>query len=149
VADRLAASLVQGWDQFCTKPGVIIVPRERADALYEALIERLAQAPPGYLLTDGIRAAFESRTAHSTALPGVRAWRGTAPEAGCGVPPTLVRAGAATFLADEGLREEHFGPFGLVVEVDSAEQAGEVVAAVGGSLTATVQGEAGDPWISG
>jgi NADP-dependent aldehyde dehydrogenase len=50
----------------------------------------------------------------------------------------LIEVPADEFLKNEALHEEVFGPFCLVVAARDADQLGAALAAIGGSLTATV-----------
>jgi NADP-dependent aldehyde dehydrogenase len=54
--------------------------------------------------------------------------------------PLLVETTAETFIGSHVLREEVFGPAAVVVQVRSADEAVQVLKAVGGSLTVTVWG---------
>jgi NADP-dependent aldehyde dehydrogenase len=54
--------------------------------------------------------------------------------------PLLVETNAQTFIGSHALREEVFGPAAVVVQVESADEAVQVLKAVGGSLTVTVWG---------
>lgn len=146
-AAQLSSAVTAGWGQFCTKPGVLIAPAERADALVEALTDALGNVTPGFLLTPGIRAAFLRNVERAASIAGIRSWQGTAAERGLAVPAVVLRTDAATFVEHEALREELFGPAVVVVAVTDRSQVADVVAAIGGSLTGTVHGSPDDVWV--
>lgn len=63
IAQGWAASLTMGAGQFCTNPGVVIVPADRADAFAGAAAAALADAPAQGMLTDGIAQSFRDGVA--------------------------------------------------------------------------------------
>lgn len=141
LAAGLAGSITMGCGQFCTSPGVIVVPEgAQGDAFVKTLVESLKAAQPHEMLTPQMRANFEA---------GRAAWEANArlqpllhDKAAAGQPPRpfLAQVSAADFIADEHLHEEVFGPAALLVRVAGVPQAIEVLQAVGGSLTATIWG---------
>ncbi|MFI7273632.1 aldehyde dehydrogenase family protein [Streptomyces sp. NPDC049879] len=141
----LAASMTQGTGQFCTKPGLVLVPSgDAGDALVAALAARLGEAAPGVLLDAGMRDAFASGVAARTALDGVTAPVAPGRAADGTVTPGFLTVDAAG-LAAEGphdlLLDECFGPVTVVVRhTGDATQgpAAALLARLGGSLTATV-----------
>lgn len=142
-AQTLADSICLGAGQFCTSPGVIVVPVGAAgDAFVQQLRTRIAALAPHAMLNAGIRAAFES---------GVRKWRRhprlqvlAGGESAPGTPGTprafLAQVDAADFVADHALQEEVFGCAALVVRAQDSQQAREVLSAIGGTLTTTLWG---------
>ncbi len=141
LASGLAGSITMGCGQFCTSPGVIVVPTgPQGDGFVSQLVEALKAAKPHDMLTPQMRAGFEA---------GVAAWQVNArlrpllqEKAAVGQPPRpfLAEVDASGFIADEHLHEEVFGPAALVVRVTGTAQAIEVLQAVGGTLTATIWG---------
>ena len=70
----LAGSMSLGVGQFCTKPGLVLVPAGAAgDALVATLGKRLAEVAPGVLLDGRMRDAFLAGVAERTKLDGVAA----------------------------------------------------------------------------
>lgn len=139
VASGLAASFTLGAGQFCTKPGVVLVP----DAA--ALVAALPPMSSGRMLTPGLADGFRASLAELSAKPGVQVvLRGAA--ADDGVPaPIVLRTDAATVLADPAILElECFGPSTLLVQYASTAELTEVLAALRGQLTATVQAGSDD-----
>jgi NADP-dependent aldehyde dehydrogenase len=138
LADRLGASITLGAGQFCTSPGVLLVlegPESRQ--FIDALADWLRQAKTHPMLTAGIRAAFDRGVRDAVAVPGVRLIAG-GPSEGREPVPTLIEVPLATFLESDALREEVFGPFCLIVVARDASELTAALAAIGGSLTATI-----------
>ena len=141
-AQMLADSICLGAGQFCTSPGVVVVGKDApGEAFVQQLRTRLAALAPHAMLNAGIRAAFER---------GVERWRqhpalqvlvdGQRPQ---GTPHAfLAQVDAADFIAAHALHEEVFGSAALVVRVDDAGQAAQVLKAIGGTLTTTLWGVA-------
>ncbi|MDX6732027.1 MAG: hypothetical protein QOC54_1975, partial [Baekduia sp.] len=142
IADGLAASLQMGAGQFCTSPGLLLIP---AGAAGDAFVARLAAAlragAPGCLLTAGIRDALVQQLARTRALPGVEVLvEGGAPEGveGAVLDATLLSAPATVVAAAPDLLEEHFGPAALAVRYDGEAERDAVLDAVEGALTFTI-----------
>jgi NADP-dependent aldehyde dehydrogenase len=148
IAAGLVASYTLGQGQFCTKPGLVLVPAGPAgDALTRAATETAGTVPPGPLLDGRMRKNFLAGFAGRAAAPGVRtlAAAGAAPS---GDAPQAVRAGLlevdAADLTGE-LLEECFGPVTVIVRYRDAADAEAVLSRLGGSLTATLHAEPGEP----
>ncbi|MGO4328973.1 aldehyde dehydrogenase (NADP(+)) [Cupriavidus sp. 2TAF22] len=141
LAQTLAGSICQGSGQFCTSPGVILVPKDAAgDAFVDALATQLAGLTPHAMLTPGIRHAFDKGTARWGQAAGVRPLVADVANADATPRPYLAQTDAATFIANTGLHEEVFGAAALVVRTDAPSQVIDMLRAVGGSLTVTLWG---------
>lgn len=142
IAQGLAASLTGGAGQFCTKPGVSVVPRgEIGDRFVAALADAFAATNVHALLTPGIRATYERSTAATAAHATVLA-RGTGPTEGSAAEPLLLTADFDAVADHPDLVDEHFGPFGIVLRADEADFA-RVAAGLDGQLAAVVHAEDG------
>lgn len=138
----LADSMTLGTGQFCTKPGLVLIPEgPGGDRLVEAVSAAVGGVPPSVMLLPGMRDAFVAEVEARTALPGVEA--PTRPGAGAGMS---VVAGVLTVpalrLADAcgphgRLLEECFGPVTVLARYAGWEEALEVIAGLPGALTAT------------
>lgn len=145
LAPALAASIGMGSGQFCTSPGVIVVPLgDAGDAFVAAFAGALQAVSLHAMLTPGMRAAFER---------GVAAWRASGSltplvdrQAALDAAPApfLAQVAAADFIADAHLHEEVFGSAALVVRTASSDEAVAVLRAVAGSLTVTLWGAGQD-----
>jgi len=132
-------SFTLGIGQFCTKPGLLIVPRG------SQVLERLSDIQlPGAApmlntrIRDGFRTALRELTSHA----GVRPLLGSkGPEhAPLDAAPILLRASARDVLDNPELQEECFGPTALVVEYDDPKEMVELAERLAGQLTATLWG---------
>ncbi|HEX6470729.1 MAG TPA: aldehyde dehydrogenase (NADP(+)) [Streptosporangiaceae bacterium] len=146
-----AASFTLGNGQFCTKPGLLFVPRgDAGDRLLGALVEHAATLPLGPLLTPGIRAAYETGVERAAALPDVTVLARPAPSragagaggAGGDVAATVVRVPADRL--DDALLDEVFGPFAVVADYADDEDLSAALAWLRPALTATVHAEDGE-----
>jgi NADP-dependent aldehyde dehydrogenase len=143
LGEQLAGSILMGAGQFCTSPGLVVVPEdERGEALVRRLGEVLAEAPPAPMLTAGIRAGLGHRLERTTGLPGVAVVTGgDQQDQGHQVTPTLLRVDWQTFDRTPELLEEHFGPAAIVVSCPP-EHFVDVAGHLEGNLTATVHATA-------
>jgi NADP-dependent aldehyde dehydrogenase len=143
VADGLVASFTLGVGQFCTKPGVVLAPR--GGDLLAALADRVGRADPGAMLNAGIAARFRDGAAALAGTARVETLATARPTDDGTVSPLVLRTDVAGLLGSgDMLLEECFGPVCLVVEYEDDAALARVVAALPGSLTATVHAEPGD-----
>jgi NADP-dependent aldehyde dehydrogenase len=142
LAQGLVSSFSLGFGQFCTKPGVVFVPR---GAGFEALVEGLVPGTAGGpLLTDRITAAFPSGIDALVADPSVAVLARGAAGGDAAQPIVLTTDAAAVAARPETLLEECFGPVTLLVRYSSEDELNAALRAVPGSLTATLHSEPGD-----
>ncbi|HKU12377.1 MAG TPA: aldehyde dehydrogenase (NADP(+)) [Sinomonas sp.] len=131
-------SFTLGTGQFCTKPGMIFVPR--GCGMLEAL--RAAPLPPvGPMLNAKIEEGFQHVLAALSAVEGVQVLN--AAPASAGTPaPVLLSTTMERVLADpQSLETECFGPAAFVIEYDGEAQLVEAARTFEGQLTATLQAE--------
>lgn len=141
LAQGLAGSITMGCGQFCTSPGVVVVPSGAAgDAFVAQLADALKAARTHAMLTPQMRNGFEAGRAAWAAHPQLKTLVAEADPAQQPPRAFLAQVDAEAFIADHALHEEVFGPAALVVRVADTAQAIEVLEAIGGSLTATVLG---------
>ncbi len=153
IARSWATSLTLGAGQFCTNPSIVVVSSEMADAFTDSALIALSDAPTQPMLTDGIAAALARGTEAAANRPGVTVVRPGGAK-GRDAAPTILACDAATWLADDVLREEVFGPTALIVRADPDEMV-TLARAMPGQLTATLHLEPSDhtladrllPWL--
>ncbi|MGY0634310.1 aldehyde dehydrogenase (NADP(+)) [Luteimonas sp. A478] len=141
IAGELFASCTMGSGQFCTKPGVVVVPEgEAGDALVEAVASRFRDAPATPLFSAGGVEGFLAGLARLRAAGAVEVAKGQPGEVtGFGATPVLLTVGAREFFAGASeLQSEAFGPAALVVRCRDAGQGLAIAEALEGNLTATV-----------
>ncbi len=147
IAAGLVASYTLGQGQFCTKPGLVLVPAGPAgDELTGKAAAAAAAAAPGALLDGRMREHFLAGFAARATAPGVRtlAEAGAAPADGTpqAVRPGLLEVDAADLTG--GLLEECFGPVTVLVRYRDTADAEAVLARMAGNLTATLHAEPGE-----
>jgi NADP-dependent aldehyde dehydrogenase len=137
IATGLHTSVTTGAGQFCTKPGFVVLPQtvvtQQFTTKFGELISSSAKHP---LLTEGIKNNFEK-------LSAKRETKLTSAEndlQGYDVNPSVFQTDASTFLADESLEAEIFGPTTLFVQSNKREELLEIARKMEGQLTATIHG---------
>ncbi|MFN3274123.1 MAG: aldehyde dehydrogenase (NADP(+)) [Paracoccus sp. (in: a-proteobacteria)] len=141
IAKGWVASLTMGAGQFCTNPGIVILPAGDADAFTDTATAALADAPAQVMLADGIAEGYRAGLAR---MAGAAAPVAMGDNSGRKARPALFRATAAQFLANPALAHEVFGPAGLIVTADSDDQMLDLARALEGQLTVTLQLDEGD-----
>lgn len=142
LGQAFVASLTLGCGQFCTNPGLLIAPAGPGmDAFLASAAQALAAHPAGVMLTAGIQRAYDEGVARLAAAAQVQCLaQGQAAQAQ--TPPRaqamLFATDAAGFHGNPALREEVFGPAGLVIRVQDTGDFVTVAEQLEGQLTATL-----------
>jgi NADP-dependent aldehyde dehydrogenase len=146
LAQALIQSVTLGVGQFCTNPGLVFGLRGTGlDALAEAAGKLAAEVRPGTMLYPALCDQFLEGLARVERIPNVRiAGKSGAPPAPGQAPAVVLMTDAATFLENESLREEMFGPSTLVVTCGSPEELERLARNLSGQLTATLHGTEAD-----
>jgi NADP-dependent aldehyde dehydrogenase len=136
LGERIADSTLLGAGQFCTKPGLLAVPRgDDGDAVVAGLRRRASETPAAHLLGEGIRTALVEATPRLVDGTSVLV---RDPGADRTVGATVVELSAAAVVSRPDLLEEHFGPFAVVVRYDGHADLLPVLDALEPCLVATV-----------
>ncbi|NYF18841.1 NADP-dependent aldehyde dehydrogenase [Xanthomonas sp. JAI131] len=141
LAQEFFASCTMGSGQFCTNPGIVVVPEgEDGDAFVAAASAHFAGAAPSLLFSRGVLEHLQRGVATlRNAGAGVLAGGDAAPEPGYRHAPTLLAVSAQAFLQQpEALQTEAFGPVSLVVRVDGLAQMTALAHSLEGNLTGTL-----------
>lgn len=143
VADmaRLVAGFVEsftlGAGQFCTKPGLLLVPAGHGVAA--AVGERLTTtAGAATLLTEGIAQAASSGVDDLVAAGARVVARVPGPGTGWAADSVVLEAPAAALVPGSRLLEECFAPVSVVVEYASAEELSDLLGRLQGCLVGSV-----------
>jgi 2,5-dioxopentanoate dehydrogenase len=146
VAQGLTASITGGTGQFCTKPGVVLVPADAGGAAFvNDVVARLDEVEPAPLLNARIHAALQTTIAELDEDPDVERLSDR-PQDG-GPRGTFMQTPAAYALDDAvatrrpDLLEERFGPVVLFIRYRDVDSAAAVLDALDGQLTATLHAE--------
>lgn len=130
-ARAVAGSILQGYGQFCTSPGMLI--SFSGEELARQLADELSGVAPLPMLGERIAQSF----AHSVKVlegQGIRQLVSDRQD----ISPAVFVATAKEVKDDPELAEEIFGPACVVVPVTTVEEAVDVIGCLGGQLTGTV-----------
>jgi 2,5-dioxopentanoate dehydrogenase len=149
VAAGLQASFTLGGGQFCTKPGVVLLPEEQGtEAFLKELRSRVESTASQTLLTPRIANQYESAverrasTGHASILAkGIKADESAE---GANAQVALLIADPKDFQSNEELAKEIFGPTTLVVPYTKREELLAIAENMEGHLTATIHAEDGE-----
>ncbi len=141
LVDEFSGSCLMGTGQFCTNPGIVILPSgDATENWLNGVKQKFEAAPVGTLLSKsgqkGLAEAIETlKGAGAKLLCGGEAGGGE----GYSVQNSLLRVSGQNFLANsEALQTEAFGNCSLMVVADSVEEICQVVASLEGNLTGCV-----------
>ncbi|WP_266170236.1 aldehyde dehydrogenase (NADP(+)) [Dyella subtropica] len=140
LAQEFFTSCTMGSGQFCTNPGVVIVPRgEAGDAFVAATTAHFAAAAPNVLFSRAVLDSLQQGVATLRAAGAELLAGGNGAGPGYRHAPSLLSVTAEQFLHDpHALQTEAFGPVSLLVRSDGAAQMVQVAAAFEGNLTGTL-----------
>ncbi|MBZ5580303.1 MAG: aldehyde dehydrogenase (NADP(+)) [Acidobacteriia bacterium] len=143
MAAGLYASINLAVGQYCTNPGVLVVPRGPAgDEFSAALAGKMRDAPPAPMLHAGILENYRRLVAARSKDARVRAvaYAETQDRA----VPALFEVDAGVFMSTPELSDEVFGPSSLMVRCGGPEDALALAEALEGNLTASIWAGPGD-----
>src|SRR5512146_164361 len=147
IANGLFGSFTLGVGQFCTKPGLVFLPRnESADALVAELVALVNKGSTSPMLTAGIcksyKSGIESRQGNSRVeVLAQAAASGSGP---VDVAPVLFQVDASDLIKDPALEREIFGPTALIIRYSDREELATLASGLEGQLTATLHGSDAD-----
>lgn len=140
LAQEFFSSCTLGSGQFCTNPGVVVVPQgEAGDAFVAATTAHFESAMPMVLFSsagvEGVQHGVAAlRAAGAALLAG-----GHTGEDGYRYAPTLLSVDGQAFLTSpHALQTEAFGPVSLLVRARDVAQMTQIAAAFEGNLTGTL-----------
>jgi len=143
IASAFHTSLVMGVGQFCTNPGIALLPRDnRGDSFVKAATEKIKSGQPGVMLNAGIFDNYRSLVAARSTDSRLRTICYTT--SGQGAAPALFEVSTQAFIKTPELQEEVFGPASLVVRYNEPEELIDVARSLEGNLTAAIHWAAGD-----
>ncbi len=146
IADALLASFTLGVGQFCTNPGLVLVPAGGAgDALRDRLVEGARRSEAQVMLTAGIHRAFQGGLERLAELGARRLADGRGGTAATAASAAVWEVGVDELVARPGLAQEVFGPSTVLVRYRELEELVAFARAMEGQLTASLFGEA-DEW---
>ncbi|MDQ0644752.1 aldehyde dehydrogenase (NADP(+)) [Microbacterium murale] len=141
LAAGLAASFQLGVGQFCTKPGVVLVPHD--SALERELPRHLAAQQR--MLTSGIADGFTTGSERVRGVSGVEMMSSATSGDSDGTSSMVAMTDVATLRVNtDSLLEEVFGPFTLLVRYRDEAELDVALSLLPGSLTATLHSSPGE-----
>lgn len=148
LASGLHASFTLGAGQFCTKPGLVFVPEGPEAAKLAALLQQsVKDSAPFHLLTGVIRNSYDAGIAarkekgNAKLLAEVQLpHNGNDNNRDFSVGAAVFETDAQSFLQDENLEEEIFGPSTLLIRHSNREEVLQAARGLEGHLTATIHG---------
>ena len=136
VAAGYVQSLTMGVGQFCTNPGVVFgIKSPEWTKFCDDVVAGVGPVATGTMLTPGIGASYCANSGIVSTTEGVESLIKPT-EAG---QPGLAKTTLANFLENKELREEVFGPFGILVTASSFEELTWLFPVLEGQLTGTIQ----------
>lgn len=138
VADEFSSSCLMGTGQFCTNPGVVVIPADDAGRSFQsAVVERFSRAATGTMLAEGVRRSFAAGIRTLTDA-GAVVLTGGQPGGGKGISfqNTVLSVTGELFLQNpQVFQTEMFGNGSLFITADSAAQMVRIAEAMEGNLT--------------
>ncbi len=149
IASGFVASFTLGNGQFCTKPGLLLVPAGH-DAPARVGAAFSEAAPSGWLLTESIASAYAAGLAELIEAGATSVARAPSASSGWAAEAALLQVASDALTPGSRLLEECFGPVALVVEYDDAAARDTVLGNLQGALAASVfTGGPADPHTAG
>ena len=140
IGSAIAASVMLGAGQFCTNPGLIILPEaDGSEDFISSLSEAFRSATPQTMLTGAIAGRYaanlQDRLADQTVTRCFISEKDSVAHQG---KPAVAVVSGDSFEANPSLAEEVFGPFSVVVICSSRNQFIRIAANLRGQLTAGI-----------
>ncbi|MEM8526801.1 MAG: aldehyde dehydrogenase (NADP(+)) [Bacteroidota bacterium] len=142
IATNLRKSVTMGVGQFCTNPGLTILPNVEERTLFiNAAKEAFDISYSATMLTEGIKKNYNAELEKLQNQTGVEVLStGDEREEGEQGIPHLLQTDVAHFLKNEVMENEVFGPSTLLINASSKAEILQFARQLHGHLTATVHG---------
>jgi NADP-dependent aldehyde dehydrogenase len=142
VATGLQASFTLGAGQFCTKPGLVLVPQQDGTpAFMQELSDKVTTTPTQTLLTKAIADRFTSAIKGRDATLLAEGAKPESSTAAATVQASLFVADYKDLMENQDLAHEIFGPTTVVVGYQDRKQLLALAEQLEGHLTATLQAD--------
>ncbi|MDB4809807.1 aldehyde dehydrogenase (NADP(+)) [bacterium] len=143
IAHGFVSSLTLAMGQFCTNPGLLLVPDGNAgDQLIELIKEAIKAAPAGTMLHAGIQRAFEVGLDLRQQTDSAVLVHGTHGDSDIRTVTPAISIIEAEFAVSDGqINQELFGPFATIVRWKNQTDLAKVIDQLTGQLTATVHAD--------
>jgi NADP-dependent aldehyde dehydrogenase len=141
LVDEFCASCLMGTGQFCTNPGLVVLPAGKSgEAFIAAVAKRFDKSPCGTLLAEGVRTSL-LEAIKTLATAGAEVVTAGDPPSGSGfcVNNTLLRTTAKKFNANAPtFQTEAFGNANLCVTSESVDETLALIDNLEGNLTGCI-----------
>lgn len=141
IADEYKTSGLMGTGQFCTNPGIVVLPAgAESDAFIDSVVSRYGEAPVGTLLSSAVERSLSEnigvlKSAGAVELVGGPTGSGN----GFSCSNTVLSIDGDKFLSDpEVFQTEAFGNAALFVVARDLDQTCQIIEAMEGNLTGCV-----------
>lgn len=142
LSNMVSASVTLGVGQFCTNPGVLVTLSGNQDTEFEKLMaKKIEAAPAGSMLSPGIQKNYEAGVKNLKGQPSVEVLsQGSGDGLKTAGIPHVLKTNVKSFLENEELGKEVFGPATLMVASETRDELLKVAQSMDGQLTATLIG---------
>jgi NADP-dependent aldehyde dehydrogenase len=143
IAQGLASSINLGAGQFCTCPGLVIgIDDAGFHSLRRDLTASFEQTTPTTMVHPNVLQNYERSVARTEAAAGLTFTRTkrSVDAKQTQAPPVLFDTDVDTWLSNEDLAREIFGPSAILVRGKSEDELLNLASALPGSLTASIHG---------
>jgi len=141
LAKQFVASLTLGAGQFCTNPGLIMVPSVHAGDFALAVKKELEQIAAAPMLHEGIAEAYYNALTMLQERKELDWVQVAAAKDLIKAYPALAKIKASDWLKDEHFQQEVFGSFALMVTYENFSELYAIAQRLHGQLTITLWGE--------
>ena len=139
LAKEYVGSLTLGVGQFCTNPGLLLLPASpEGDRFVATAAEAIAAVPAQAMTAPALCDHYAAGVSKAAALARVRTVS-TGPAADGLSRATLLETDAQTFLDTPALHDELFGPAGLIVRCRDVSDFRAILEQLEGQLTIALQ----------
>lgn len=147
IASGLSGSINLAAGQFCTCPGLVIGVEDAKFREFGSLLaQSMEKAAPGSMVHSNVLKGYEQSLARVRSSHGIQQM--TSPQTGeeskTQAAPVLFETDVQTWLVNEQLSKEVFGPSAIVVRGQNEDELLSVATSLPGSLTATIHGTPDD-----
>ncbi|MFD2200156.1 aldehyde dehydrogenase (NADP(+)) [Shivajiella indica] len=141
LAKQFVASLTLGAGQFCTNPGLIMVPGVHAEEFAKAVKQELQQIVAAPMLHEGIASAYYNAIAILQERRELEWVQIVEAKDLIKAFPALAKIKAIDWLEDDHFQQEVFGSFALMVVYEHFNELYAIAQRLHGQLTITLWGE--------
>ncbi len=145
IADKLASSNTLSAGQFCTNPGVVVSLQSQHTTEFLIQFEKsISSGNADCMLTDKIYGGYTKSVEALTKVEGIEFISSPAATTELAAKPYMFKTNAETFLKNESLMDEVFGPSSIHVVADDEQQLYAIAEKLHGQLTISVWGTDND-----